>query len=112
MPISVVRTLYRFGAADPGGAASNAVPFRGMNVAMTVHFCTRCELRFPSAAETTQHLRDAHGVDHSTAVGEYRRHSDPGIEPPAQIYICDDCSLSFLDAFELSHHRSGEHAET
>ena len=83
-----------------------------MNVDMNVHSCTRCELRFSSAAETTQHLREAHGVDHSTALGEYRHHSEPGIEPPAPVYLCDACGLSFLDAFELTHHRSGDHATT
>lgn len=83
-----------------------------MNVAMTVHICTRCELRFPSAAETTQHLRDAHGVEHSTPLGEYRHRTEPGTESPAPVYICDDCGLAFLDAFELSHHRGGDHTAT
>ncbi|MDA8392322.1 MAG: hypothetical protein M0Z87_05875 [Actinomycetota bacterium] len=77
---------------------------------MTVHSCTRCELRFASAAETTQHLREAHGIDHATVVGEYRRRSNPGIDPPAPVYLCDSCGLAFPDAFDLSHHRNDDHS--
>ena len=76
---------------------------------MSVHSCTRCELRFSTATEASHHERESHGILHSTPIGEYRHREAPGIDAPAPLFHCEVCGLWFDGGTELALHRSSEH---